>query len=1683
MKKRIISLILTFVMVLGMLPIGSLAAGESITVTVMAQQETHFLLGKTEVTVTDGIAEEYGYENATDVSGITALDVLVAVHKQIYGEAFTKESASDFLTMSNMGNPVEMFDNNVQEGSISGFAINHNYPMDSSNNGYLVNSAPVSNGDTLEFFYYSENWNDYLSWFVDNKGTPIHEITVPANELFPVKLMGFQYMAGYSKPEPVSLYQADGALTIHTLGADQEIQDTIASLTSAEGTQVSFTKEGTYQVTASGLCDEESNPPVLMPWLNVTVTAPRSEDQKEQIIADDKNALTFEIIKGQNTAIDHVISKLTLPQISESGKTSITWTSSNTEVITNDGVVIQPLNKVGDVQVTLTATIAYGETTQTKEFSVTVKKLPSDSEVLDTLKATLPQSLSTQEWNRAGTEKQDTNIIAMVQALVEKEHSAVKVDKICVPSETQTQIATDGTITYNDKSAILCPVTFTLKLGEASLAYAPKVTVQKKQATKEDALQADWLTFDAIKGTNLAANDVKANLQLPKEDSKGYYTELVWTSSNPERISIPSYATNGTFAATVTRPRAGETAASVTLTAKIQPGSYWNYGMAPIGPMPSPAYGTKTFELTVPAMSQEEQNAAQAMVDEAIKLYSLDGVTIRDSDGTDAPADLMALSYSINDIPFNWNYVDDAQDFKNDYRDIKVQWSTTNPGFVDGKIDTGATVVRTAADQTGKITLTLSYHGLSAVKEWDTKVLAFTAADAKQENDLLQELSNALTFDEIRKDNSLSNAVTTDLMLFEGAEKKSDGQIAFGKKPYHKPGAQITWTSSNEKVIKVSWNGLTVTRPATTTEVTLTATLTSPMYAKAPGVKTFTKEIKVSVLAKSASAHDLFLHKIAASYMEKDAVWWNTDQGGDWWHAIALAAYADYTESKNLISAEAKQAFVNKAIADVVRANGSTNNDAIKLASAINGLSAFGYDATMLQTLNHTDVDAVAKLKAIKIEDAKKGWYATYAPYVLLALKQGDFQSAVQEDAHIAYLLEQLSAPKNWEWGVDTPCIILQGLIPYYERATVKTAVDSALEKLSRMQGENGSYGSVNSDAMVIIAISMLGINPDTDFRFLKGENSLFDGLLSYKSASGDGFGNDLATKQGFLALVSALQVMNTGKAYHPFDCNAIQKGPVGATGSGTSTKPAEPSGDKDITVYFTLKTPNSTWISSRAVSVKNDAKVYHAFQTVLNAQGYTYVGAEQNYISSITNPEQVTLAEFSYGNHSGWLYKVNGKLPDVGICEYSLHNGDNIVFYYSQDWTKDEDAGKMGGGSTIKPEEKPVGTPNIDGSGMVSVDVNAEAKIDAKGNATATVDKTMVEKAIIEVVKAAEGKENAKKEINLEIKADKNAKRVETTIPKDAFTKLNETVGTVKISTPVADLSMDEKVLKTIAKEAGDDVKIAVAKVDISKNDKISEQTQKLIHDKPVYDFTITSGSKKISQFGGKVTVSLPYTPGKGEDTRKLTVYYIDDEGKIKEMVGARYHTETRSIVFETDHFSTFAVAYDESKSVFTDVAANDWFFDAVCYATSNKLFHGTSENTFSPNANMTRAMFFTVLHRLSGDTQFAGGESWYGAGMEWAKAKGISDGTNPDGEITREQLVTMLWRYKQSPVLTDYKGLSTFTDVQEVSDWAVQAIQWAHEKDLLHGRTATTLAPKQGATRADVATIIMRFLEEEKV
>ena len=156
-----------------------------------------------------------------------------------------------------------------------------------------------------------------------------------------------------------------------------------------------------------------------------------------------------------------------------------------------------------------------------------------------------------------------------------------------------------------------------------------------------------------------------------------------------------------------------------------------------------------------------------------------------------------------------------------------------------------------------------------------------------------------------------------------------------------------------------------------------------------------------------------------------------------------------------------------------------------------------------------------------------------------------------------------------------------------------------------------------------------------------------------------------------------------------------------------------------------------------------------------------------------------------------------------------------------------------------------------------------------------------------------------------------------------------------------------------------------------------------------------------------------------------------------------------------------------------FYDLDASRWYHEAIDWAYSLGLMNGTTKSTFGPNAAATRAQTWTMLARIAGqDTRRS--STWYEVGQKWAMNLGITDGTNPMGSLTREQLAAMLYRYVGSPAVN---GTLTFTDSANVSTWARNAMIWAVQNGILDGVGGNRLNPKGTTTRAQAAAIFMRF------
>lgn len=177
-----------------------------------------------------------------------------------------------------------------------------------------------------------------------------------------------------------------------------------------------------------------------------------------------------------------------------------------------------------------------------------------------------------------------------------------------------------------------------------------------------------------------------------------------------------------------------------------------------------------------------------------------------------------------------------------------------------------------------------------------------------------------------------------------------------------------------------------------------------------------------------------------------------------------------------------------------------------------------------------------------------------------------------------------------------------------------------------------------------------------------------------------------------------------------------------------------------------------------------------------------------------------------------------------------------------------------------------------------------------------------------------------------------------------------------------------------------------------------------------------------------------------------------------------------------------------------FGDVTPNSWFYEDVRFVCEKGIMIGTSDQTFSPNVAMSRAMLTTVLYRLAGSPAVEAAvvfsdvptNQWYSDAITWASEDRVVEGYGndlfgPDDPITREQLVTMLYQYacKTGSDITESKALDSFNDAAEVHEWALDAMQWAYAAGVVIGRSSQRLAPRASATRAEAAAMLHRFIQ----
>ena len=407
-----------------------------------------------------------------------------------------------------------------------------------------------------------------------------------------------------------------------------------------------------------------------------------------------------------------------------------------------------------------------------------------------------------------------------------------------------------------------------------------------------------------------------------------------------------------------------------------------------------------------------------------------------------------------------------------------------------------------------------------------------------------------------------------------------------------------------------------------------------------------------------------------------------------------------------------------------------------------------------------------------------------------------------------------------------------------------------------------------------------------------------------------------------------------------------------------------------------------------------------------------------------------------------------------------TLSNDNYAITYVPGTLTvSDRPSSGGGGGSSTPPVTVPVSSDH--GGAKLSATISGST-------ATVSVSGKEIDKVI------ADGAKSVTVDLSGFSKVDS------VKLPASVIAKTEEAENTgLTARLPDGAVELDETALESIASGKTVTISVQQAKLTDAQEEAVSSLAQVAV----VVDVDIIVGTVKQSAFGGgRLTISIPYTPEKGEDTSTLSAWYIRDDGSI-ENKGGSYDARSGCFVFETDHLSRYLLVHTEQVMAFTDVPADAWYADAVAWAVEQGITSGTSDTIFSPNASCSRAQMVTFLWRANGSPEIGGtnlfsdvsSDAYYCDAVLWAVEQGITGGTgggkfSPDAPCTRAQMATFLWRANGSPEVT---GTTPFSDVS-AETYYYNAVLWAYEQNITNGTGGGKFSPDVTCTRAQMVQML---------
>jgi uncharacterized repeat protein (TIGR02543 family) len=634
-------------------------------------------------------------------------------------------------------------------------------------------------------------------------------------------------------------------------------------------------------------------------------------------------------------------------------------------------------------------------------------------------------------------------------------------------------------------------------------------------------------------------------------------------------------------------------------------------------------------------------------------------------------------------------------------------------------------------------------------------------------------------------------------------------------------------------------------------------------------------------------------------------------------------------------------------------------------------------------------------------------------------------------------------------------------------------AIGIAGEWLLTMTGGEVSANAADSCAIfgknpVVITGGTVSAIDESGYQLYIGDTSVYrDGILESTKIMSRDSGSVFADVSIAAAVTQAQPGTNTGLTV---------TGHILSTGESMSAVWAKKNGVSGVTISYYSATDASVAAEEWFLAVPGVSVGALCTVTFNKNGGDTEASPTTKTVASGGTVDALPTAPTRAGyTFTGWNTAADGS----GAAYTASIVVKTDITVYAQ-WSINSGGGTGGSGGSSTPTP----TTTVSGSTATTTVTPTVSGGAAVGSVTASQMSDALEKAI-----AAAGT-NGTPNVKIQIEGASGASSVSTTIPRSSMQALvSGGVGALTISGPTGSVSFGADALKTISGAASGDVTVTVAKTDSSA---LSDAAKQAVGSHPVFTFSVTSGGKTISQFGGTVTVSVPYTPAADEDTNAIVIYYIGANGELETVTNGHYDAATGTVVFTTTHFSIYAVGYNMAS--FTDVSDAAWYADAVTFLSARGVTSGTTVTTFSPDATLTRGQFITMLLRAYGisadasatDNFSDAGNTYYTGYMAAAKRLGITTGVGdnrfaPEQTITRQEMFTLLYNalkvLHQLPSGTSGKTLADFSDVSTIATWAKDALTLLVETGTVSGN-AGKLSPTEKTTRAEMAQMLYSLL-----